>query len=102
MNYFASGSSNGSRTHPLGHLRDFSFVVDIGAGRAVFPYVESKEANVAFTKVEDVARMVAAALDLSEWRDETGTMSAERIPWAVVAQWGEEITSASFSLTTVA
>ena len=103
MNYFASGSALGSRTHPLGHLKDFPFVVDIGAGRAEFPYAEGKDANVAFTRVEDVARMVAAALDLGEWKDETGTMSAERVGWGVVARWAEEITSASFhpSLTTL-
>jgi hypothetical protein len=97
MNYFASGSPNGSRTNAVGHLKDFAFVVDIGAGKGVFPYVDGKEANVSFTRVEDVARLVAAAFDLSEWKDETGTMSADRVPWAVVAQWGEEITGASFS-----
>jgi hypothetical protein len=37
-------------------------------------------------KVGDVACMAAAALDLSEWRDKTGTMSAKRILWAVITQ----------------
>ncbi|KAJ3279470.1 hypothetical protein HK104_001435 [Borealophlyctis nickersoniae] len=64
MNYFASSTAS------VGHLHPLKFIVDVENGTANIP--GTGDEPLIFTAVEDVAKFVAAALDLPKWEARSG------------------------------
>lgn len=84
MNYLGTGAPKGE-TEALNGLRPWNFVVNVKAGTADLP--GDGNAKLTFTRVEDVGKFVAAALDLNEWEEEMGmvgsTMSYNEVVGAI-------------------
>jgi len=106
MNFLAHNSPASARAeadrtlqHPLGHLDSFPFIFDIASGKGSIPRPDDGPApRVSFTRVEDIGRMVAAALDLEEWTYDTGSMAGDIVSLDSLHKWVEEITGVLFVL----
>jgi len=110
MNYLAHNSpadkvasKDPSKSGPLGHLKSFPFVIDIGAGTGSIPRPDGPTnipaPKTTMTRVEDVGRLVAASLDLDTWEDGTGTMVGESVGYDTVSKWAGEITGKEIKIT---
>ena len=84
MNYLGTGTPK-EGIDALGGLRPLNFVIDTKAGTADLP--GDGNAKLTFTRLQDVGRFVAAALDLDKWEEEMGmvgsTMSYREVVSAI-------------------
>ena len=69
MNYLGTGTPKGE-SEVLSGLRPWNFVINTGAGTADLPGDGSTK--LTFTRLQDVGKFVAAALDLDRWEEEMG------------------------------
>lgn len=81
MDYLAAG------TPGIGHLRPFNFIFDVEGCKARMP--GDGEAKVVYTRVEDIARFVAASLELETW-PQVSQMCGERLALNEVLRLAEE------------
>ena len=73
MNYLGTGTPKGE-TEMLSGLRPWNFVIDNKAGTADLP--GDGNSKLTFTRLQDVGKFVAAALDLDRWEDEMGMVGS--------------------------
>lgn len=73
MNYLGTGTPKG-KTEMLSGLRPWNFVIDNKAGTADLP--GDGNSKLTFTRLQDVGKFVAAALDLDRWEDEMGMVGS--------------------------
>ena len=86
MNYLATG------TPGLGPASPINFVVNVGECTADIP--GTGEEGVAYTRVQDIARFVAASLDLEKW-PEVSRMAGEMTTYNKIVAQAETIRGAS-------
>lgn len=92
MNLFVTGTPRGEEA-ALAGLSRWDFVVNIRAGTADVP--GDGEARVTFTESRDVAKFVAASLDLDEWEEVCG-MEGETLTFNEVVILAEKVTKRKF------
>ena len=84
MNYLGTGTPK-EGIDALSGLRPWNFVIDTKAGTADLP--GDGNAKLTFTRLQDVGKFVAAALELDKWEEEMGmvgsTMSYREVVSAV-------------------
>lgn len=73
MNYLGTGTPKGE-TEVLSGLRPWNFVINTKAGTADLP--GDGNSKLTFTRLQDVGKFVAAALDLDKWEDEMGMVGS--------------------------
>lgn len=73
MNYLGTGTPKGE-TEVLSGLRPWNFVINTKAGTADLP--GDGNSKLTFTRLQDVGKFVAAALDLDRWEDEMGMVGS--------------------------
>ena len=92
MNYLGTGTPKGE-IEALGGLRPWNFVINIKAGTADLP--GDGNTKMTFTRVQDVGKFVAAALDLDKWEEEMGmvgsTMSYSEVIGAIEKVTGRKM-----------
>ena len=69
MNYLGTGTPK-EGTEALSGLRPWNFVINTNAGTADLP--GDGNTKLTFTRLQDVGKFVAAALDLDKWEEEMG------------------------------
>ena len=83
-NYLGTGTPKGE-SEALAGLRPMNYVINVKAGTADLP--GDGNAKMVFTRVQDVGKFVAAALDLDKWEEEMGmvgsTMSYNEVVAAI-------------------
>ena len=84
MNYLGTGTPK-EEVDALAGLRPWNYVINTKAGTADLP--GEGNAKLTFTRLQDVGRFVAAALDLDKWEEEMGmvgsTMSYNEVVRAI-------------------
>ncbi|RSL84649.1 hypothetical protein BHE90_006527 [Fusarium euwallaceae] len=78
------------------YLDDISFFIDVRNNFAALP--GSGETPVVFTHSFDVAKFVAAALDLPKW-EQTSWIIGDRITWNELAKQAQEVKGVPFYVT---
>lgn len=96
MNYFAYGSDHpNAKEDGMAGVQNFPFIVDIKAGKAQIP--GTGQELVTFTRIQDVALFVAAAVELDKWEKET-SMAGDRATYDEVVRIAEEVTGRKFEV----
>ena len=88
MNYLATGTPK-EGTEALSGLRPWNFVINTKAGTADLP--GDGNTKLTFTRLQDVGKFVAAALDLDKWEEEMG-MVGETMSYNEVVSAIEKVT----------
>ncbi len=92
MNVFVTGTPR-AEEEALAGLRPWNFIVNVKAGTADLP--GDGEAKATFTESRDVAKFVAASLDLDKWDEESG-MEGSTVSLNEVVKLAEKVTKRKF------